>query len=217
MNGIIAKSFAGAALASSLAATGCTPQGKCIDPCYPERYVSTARSEVTSAFAPQVQNGHILDQTVWNYHFEAGKDERNNGGRDHLDGLVRRRPHPDARVYLATARDLSYDPANPDRYSEGRRDLDEKRVIAVQKYLAAQTAGRPMGFEIVLHDPADVGRHAAPANRSVLLYHNTTSGSAIVGSSASTAGQGQGGSSGGASSGGSSSGGSGGGSSGGGR
>ena len=93
MKGLIAKLLAGTAMTTGLAVTtGCTQQGKCVDPCYPERYIHTARSEVNSAFAPQVQNGHILDQTVWNYHFEAGKDELTTGGRDHLDGLVRRRP-----------------------------------------------------------------------------------------------------------------------------
>ncbi|MBX7104056.1 MAG: hypothetical protein K1X57_08235 [Gemmataceae bacterium] len=191
MNRVISKTLAATTLASGLAATGCTNLGKCIDPCYPERYIASARSSVTAAFAPQVQNGHILDQTVWNYHFETGKDELTAGGRDHLDGLVRRRPSPDPRVFIATARDLVYDAGNPDKFVELRRDLDEKRAIAVQKYLAAQTAGRPMQFEMVVHDPSDVGQHAYPTNRSILLNHNTTTGSAITGSSASTAGQGQ--------------------------
>lgn len=202
MKGIIAKSLAGVTLASGLvSSSGCRQQGKCIDPCYPERYTYTARAEVTAAFAPQVQNGHILDQTVWNYHFEPGKDELNNGGRDHLDGLSRRRPHPDARVYLATSRDIAYDPLNPDKFVENRRELDEKRAAAIQKYLNAQTAGRPMQFEVVVHDPTEVNQHAYPVNRSVLLNHNTTTGSAISSATAQTAGQGgtgggQGGSSG---------------------
>lgn len=191
MNGFTAKTLAGLTLASGLVVTsGCRPQGKCIDPCYPERYSYTARNEVIAAFAPQVQNGHILDQTVWNYHFEPGKDEINNGGRDHLDGLIRRRPHPDSRIYLATARDIGYDALNPDKFVENRRVLDEARANAVQKYVAAQTAGRPMQFEIVVHDPMEVNQHASPTNRSILLNHNTTAGSALTSSSASTAGQG---------------------------
>lgn len=191
MNGIISKTLAVTTLAGGLAATGCAPSGKCIDPCYPERYVAQSRASVHAAFAPQVQNGHILDQTVWNYHFESGKDELTNGGKDHLDGLVRRRPAPSGRIFLATARDVAFDAANPDRFAETRREIDEKRAAAIQRYLGAQTAGRPMQFEVVIHDPAEVGQHAYPANRSVLLYHNTTTGSALIGSSASTAGQGQ--------------------------
>jgi hypothetical protein len=192
MKGLVAKIFAASAFAAGLSlTTGCTNQGKCVDPCYPERYVYSARNEVTSAFAPQVQNGHILDQTMWNYHFEAGKDELNNGGRDHLDGLIRRRPRPDARIYLATARDIAYDPANTEKFVEARRELDEKRANAVLKYVQAQTAGRPMQFEIVVHDPMETGEHAAPVNRAVLLNQNSASGSTSVSSSASTAGQGQ--------------------------
>ena len=197
MKGLIAKLLAGTAMTVSLANTGCTQQGKCVDPCYPERYIHSARNEVNSAFAPQVQNGHILDQTVWNYHFDAAKDELNNGGKDHLDGLIRRRPRPDARLYLATARDIGYDSANPDKFVETRRDLDERRANAVLKYIQAQTAGRPMQFEVVVHDPVEVGQHAAAVNRSVLLNQNSTTGSASVGTSASTAGQGQNGSGGG--------------------
>src|SRR5262249_47954704 len=155
------KSFAGAVLAGGLSAVGCNERCDAIDPCYPERYVATARQEVISGFAPQVQNGHILDQTVWNYHFEPGKDELNNTGRDHLASLVRRRPPPAGRFLLAPARDVAYDPANPDRLGEARRDLDERRATAIQKYLQAQTAGRPMSFEVVVHDPAEVGQHAA--------------------------------------------------------
>ena len=194
MKQFVAKTLAGLAAASGLASTGCHNQGRYVDPCYPERYVHEAKQSVHAAFAPQVQNGDILALTVWNYHFDAGKDELTAGGRDFLDGLVRRRPSPSPRVYLATSRDLSYDPLNPEKFAENRRDLDEKRANSVQKYVTAQTAGRPMGFEIVVHDPSEVGQHASPANRAILLNHNTTSGSALTSSSATTAGQGQSGS-----------------------
>src|SRR4051812_19110825 len=36
------------------------------DPCWPERYNTLARRSVNHAMAPQVMNGHVLDQTVWN-------------------------------------------------------------------------------------------------------------------------------------------------------
>lgn len=193
MKGLIGKYTSAAAVGMLSLMTGCTDKGKCIDPCYPERYVYTSRAEVNGAFAPQVQNGHILDQTVWNYHFEAGKDELNNGGRDHLDGLIRRRPRPDSRIYLATARDIGYNANNPDRTVDSRRELDEKRANAIVKYVNAQTAGRPMQFEVVVHDPMETGQHAATVNRAVLLNQNSSTGSSSVGTSASTAGQGQGG------------------------
>jgi uncharacterized membrane protein YgcG len=131
-----------------------------VDPCKMERYGAAARQEVITAFTPQVHNGLILDQTVWNYHFEReasgeGTDRLTESGKDKLDQLVRRRPEPDPRVFLATARDLVYNADKPDDYSDKRRDLDGRRSAAIQKYLSAQTAGRPMQFDVLIHDPAD--------------------------------------------------------------
>src|SRR4051794_34307779 len=94
--------------------TGCYGYRDLVDPCYPERYEYAARQEVKAALAPQVQNGHVLDQTVWNYHFEPGTDRLNQGGLDHLAHLARRRPAPDPVIYLQTAQpDVVYDPAAP--------------------------------------------------------------------------------------------------------
>jgi hypothetical protein len=187
MKGFITKALAGTALSGGLMSGGCYHYDKCVDPCWPERYNAAARQEVISGFAPQVQNGHILDQTVFNYQFEPGTDKLTDGGKDQLDVLVRRRPAPDSRIFLATARDFSYDPANPEVFDRTRRDLDNKRAAAVQKYLAAQTAGRPMAFEIVLHDPTPAFEYADPANRSIRLFHNATTGNLAGGVSATTA------------------------------
>src|SRR5204863_7516161 len=103
------------------------------------------------------------------------------------DVLLRRRPVPDPRVFLATARDLAYDPGNPDALTGARDDLNNRRAAAIQKYIGAQTAGRPMAFEVVVHDPAPVGEHADPANRSIRLNHNSTTGTLAGGASATTA------------------------------
>src|SRR5438132_8915969 len=141
MTSITRKALAGAVLAGAIGSSGCYGLQKCVDPCWPERYNYKARTEVIAAFAPQVQNGHILDQTLYNTAFVAGTDELTNIGRDQIDTLVRRRPAPDPRIFLATARDLSYDPVNPGNYIEGRRTLDNARAASIQRYLAAQTAG----------------------------------------------------------------------------
>ena len=187
MKGLVTKALAGAALAGGLSAGGCEHYQKCVDPCWPERYNNTARREVVSAFAPQVQNGHILDQTVYNYQFEIGTDRLTDAGRDQLDTLVRRRPVPDPRIFLATARDLAYEPANPDAYKNAQDKLNNERSIAVQKYLGGQTGGRPMQFEVVVHDPMPVGEAADPSNRSIRLNHNSTTGTLAGGASATTA------------------------------
>src|SRR5207237_4098769 len=90
--------------------------------------------------------------------------------RAQRDTRVRRRPFPDPRIFLATARDFSYDAGNPEAYDRVRRDLDNRRSVAVQKYLSAQTAGRPTAFEIVLHDPVPTYEAADPVNRSIRLF-----------------------------------------------
>jgi hypothetical protein len=187
MKGIVTKALAGVALSGSLSSAGCYTYQKCVDPCYPQRYEYTSRQEVISAFAPQVQNGHILDQTLYNYQFEAGTDRLTDSGRDQLDTLIRRRPAPDPRIFLATARDVGYDPNNPDGLVDARRDLDSRRAAAVQKYVSAQTAGRPMQFEVVIHDPMPVGEAGDPANRSIRLNFNSTSGTLAGGATATTA------------------------------
>lgn len=187
MKTIAVRLFAGAALAAPMLSSGCEHYQKCVDPCWPQRYNSKAQQEVVAAFAPQVQNGHALDQTLFNSAFEPGTDKLTAGGRDQLDTLMRRRPSPDPRIFLATARDISYDAEKPDKFVETRNDLDNARTAAIQKYLTVQTAGRPMNFEIVVHDPAPVGDHADPVNRSIRLYHNASNGSLAGGSSATTA------------------------------
>lgn len=187
MNGLIAKNWAGAAAVAALSAVGCTETGKFIDPCYPERYIAQSRAATIAAFAPQVQNGHVLDQTMWNYLFDPGKSTLTAGGRDQLDAIVRARPHPDPRIFLATARDIVYDPADPEAYVMKRQELDSARVAEIQKYLAVQTAGRPMGFEVVVHDPREVYQHADPMNRAIRLSQSATTGSFTTGTQSTTA------------------------------
>ncbi|HTK74197.1 MAG TPA: hypothetical protein VL371_03005 [Gemmataceae bacterium] len=181
------QALAGAVLAGAIGSGGCKTLGDCVDPCWPERYNYKARNEVIAAFAPQVQNGHILDQTLYNTAFVAGTDELTNIGRDQLDTLVRRRPYPDPRIFLATARDIPYEAANPGTFVETRRNLDNARAASIQKYVGAQTAGRPMQFEVVVHDPMPVGEHADPANKSIRLNQQAFTGSLYGGQSATTA------------------------------
>jgi hypothetical protein len=161
MNGLIQRGLAAACLVGTAAAGGCTHKyADVVDPCYPDRYNQVARAELIGAFAPQVHNGHILDQTLFNEHFESGTGNLNACGMAKLDYLVQRRPCPDPKIFLATARDLTYDAAKPNDYADNRRDLDVKRTAAVHAYLAAQTVGRPMPFDVVVHDPAPVGMRA---------------------------------------------------------
>jgi hypothetical protein len=182
MNGFVRNVLAAACVAGGLASIGCHGGGwKWRDPCYPERYNAVARQNVVSAFAPQVQNGRILDQTIWNYQFVPGTDQLTPGGLDKLDQLVRRRPEPDPRVFLATARDIPYNADDANAYGDARRDLDGKRVIAIQKYLAAQTVGRPIPFEVLIHDPMDPGISGKAAERIIGSHYGAYVGSSLGG------------------------------------
>ena len=157
MKGFIKTGLAIACMAGSVGCMGGERYRNLVDPCQMERYATQARQEVITSFAPQVQNGRILDQTMWNHYFETGTDKLNPSGLSKLDQIVRRRPEPDPRVFIATARDLDYNADTADDYADGRRELDSKRAAAIQKYLAIQTAGRPMAFDMLVHDPAEPG------------------------------------------------------------
>ena len=185
MKGFIAKAVLFGTAAGG--AVGCFGYREIVDPCYPQRYEYAARHEVTAALAPQVQNGHILDQTVWNYHFEPGTDRLNAGGIDHLARLARTRPQPDPMVYMQTAQDVIYDAGAPDKMTEVRNDLDAKRIAAVQHFLSAQTASRALTFQVQIHDPSEVG---IPAGAVDIVVRKMNAGyvGKLAGSGASPAG-----------------------------
>ena len=171
MKGFIKRSLALATLSGLTALAGCAcDRGlcDCYDNCWPNRYGYQAAMSTQASFNAQVFNGHILDQTIWSYMFKAGSADLLPDGLEHLKYLARRRPCPDANVYLQTAQDLVYDPAAPERTAEARQALDDNRKAAVQRFLVQQTAGHPVAFTIVVHDPAEVGLSAIPVNNTVL-------------------------------------------------
>ena len=90
----------------SLTFTGCFGYRDVVDPYYPKRYNVDARNSVRTALAPQVSNGNVLDQTVWDFHFESGKPELNAMGKEHLERLARRRPVAQEVIFLQVTRNL---------------------------------------------------------------------------------------------------------------
>jgi hypothetical protein len=171
--------------------TGCS--NHLYDRCWPERYNNLAIREVNRSETPQVLNGHVLDQTVWNHHFEKGTDRLNPGGQALLQYLSRRRPCPDTTIYLATATDLAYDPACPDRFCGARQELDSLRAAAIQKYLVGLNCGRPTDFHVCVHDPADVSIATVPAGSSVIQMYarfrgGLGAGGGVAGGAAGAAG-----------------------------
>jgi hypothetical protein len=169
MNGLIRKTVVAACAAA--ASAGCYEYRDLVDPCYPQRYNYMCRQEVNAGMAPQVQNGQVLDQTVWNYFFDLNTDQLNPLGMDRLAYLARRRPAPDCNIFLQTAQDVAYDAAAPEKMAEARHDLDAKRAASVQRFLVSYMAGRPVDWHIVVIDPADPGLAAVPVNLTVLQMY----------------------------------------------
>jgi hypothetical protein len=182
MNGVIkTATLAGMLLTASLAQAGWLQEEyyHWVDPCWPWRYAYLAHQEVNDAFAPQVNNGHVLDQTIWNYYFEPGTDRLTPGGMYKLAILGRRRPHPDCRIYLQTAQDIQYNSSAPDAFVKARADLDARRVQAVLRYLQAQTAARPVPWDVTIHDPGEVGLSAVPAAATITLRDGSFRGALL--------------------------------------
>jgi uncharacterized membrane protein YgcG len=160
MKGFIPRTALGLGL-SLFTLAGCAAYRDIVDPCWPERYNALARQSVNDATNAQASNGHILDQTVWNYFFKTGKngaptDELNAAGIEKLTFISRRRPAPDTRIFLATAQDIpGLAEKAPDKAIAERLDLNNRRIAAVQKFLTVQTNGLA-SYQIEIHDPAEV-------------------------------------------------------------
>lgn len=125
-----------------------------VDPCWPERYNATARNEVLAPFSQQVNNGNVLNQTIWNWYFEKGTDKLTPAGRAKLDSIAQTRPAPDTRLYLQAARDVPVTNENIDKVGDERESLTAKRAAAIQKYMGTQPAigGNALAYEIHVHD-----------------------------------------------------------------
>src|SRR5436190_13415506 len=82
--------------AGSMALMGCTQYRQHVDPCWPERYDNLARQTVRATFDAQAYNGHVLDQTIWNWDLELDEkgqptDRLTHSAQDRLKYLIRRR------------------------------------------------------------------------------------------------------------------------------
>jgi hypothetical protein len=159
MKGIIRKAALGVCLGASFSAlAGCVPEYRqLVDPCWPERYNYMARHAVRDTFNAQAANGHVLDQTVWNQHFDPGTTKLTKQGEDHLKYLARRMPAPDPRVFVQVAYDAKGD----------MKDLNDRRVQAVQDYLGRIASYRhmPVTFDVIVADFPEPGlrTRAAPS------------------------------------------------------
>lgn len=130
-----------------------------VDPAWPYRYNYAARQAVVAPFAQQTLNGQFLNQTVWNWHFEAGTDRLNSAGIEKLNSLARATPQPETRIYLQTARDIAPTPENLEKLATLRDDLNARRAATIRKYMAAQL-GTDKDIEVYVHDAPPPGMPA---------------------------------------------------------
>lgn len=178
-----------AVVLGGLAASGChgtggpgksaQPEGwtryyNAVDPCWPERYNAQARASTLAPFAAQVNNGHVLEQTVWNWHFDTSSDTLNPAGQAKLDAIAQARPQPDGKIYLQVARDVpAYGAGGLDTVGARRDELTAKRAETIRKYMAAQPALQPVAYEVFVIDAQVPGM---PAEFSARGYRGQSTG-----------------------------------------
>ena len=151
MKGLIRQAALGTCLGAAFTVlTGCVPEYReLVDPCWPERYNHQARHSIRATFNAQAANGHMLDQTVWNEHFDAGTAKLNASGKEHLKYLARREPAPDPMVFVQWSWD-----------ARGKaEELNNDRRAAVSEYLAQAAAARKLtvAFDVSVRDAAAPG------------------------------------------------------------
>jgi len=189
----ITKKFFLCLVPLSLTFTGCFGYRDVVDPYYPKRYRVEARNSVRASLAPQVSNGNVLDQTVWDFHFETGKPELNAMGKDHLKRLARRRPVAQEVIFLQVAQ-------NPDE-NANNKELNKARSENIKTYMTkiSQDKVHPE-FQVVLHDPAEVSGSGVESARIIGgkqsgvsgVFTNGQSGSSSGGSNTGSSGSGSG-------------------------
>jgi hypothetical protein len=177
----------------SLTFKGCFGYRDVVDPYYPKRYRVEARNSVRASLAPQVSNGNVLDQTVWDFHFETGKPELNAMGKDHLKRLARRRPVAQEVIFLQVAQ-------NPDE-NVNNKELNKARSENIKTYITKISEDKVHPeFQVVLHDPAEVSGSGIEAARIINgkqsgvtgVFTNGQSGSSSGGSNSGQSGGGSG-------------------------
>ncbi len=215
MKGFIRSALGGAILSTGVAiSSGCAGYRDLVDPCWPERWNAVARKSVRDTFNAQAANGHALDQTIFNWHFEydysnrVPTDRLNQAGRDQLQYLARRQPMPDCQVFLQTANDIPYAPAaEPANVVQQRNELNNRRLDAIQRFLATLSTNANAPFQVAVVDvatPSITGRGMGGTlpttglrvNGAIPGYENTFRGngflSTSVGGGNSTSGGGGG-------------------------
>jgi hypothetical protein len=161
MNGFITKNtlrlcLSGVCLVSLI---GCYHYRELVDPCWPERYNYIARHGVRDPFYAQADKGHLLEQTIWNWHFETDSkglatDHLNGAGMAVLSRIARTLPAPDLQLFVQNAQDVPYvNGMAPEKIVAQRDQLNKRRIDAILRYMSTQQpAGGNGAFQVAVHD-----------------------------------------------------------------
>lgn len=138
------------------------PMARCVssgEQSQPDRYSHEARQAVVAPFAPQVQNGRVFEQTVWNSFFEAGSARLTEQGIEKLHAIIRKRSESENRIYIQDARDVGITNDNVGTAAARREVLNASRAGVVQRHLAALSTTDGKACEVLVVD----AKPAAPA------------------------------------------------------
>lgn len=133
---------------------------------WPNYYTAQARHSVFRPLMDQAHNGLILDQTLWNYHWDLeAPEELHRMGMAQLDRLAKRHIYHcegPLRLHLQVSHDVRYDPQDRRKVQEKRVELTRKRLEAVVAYMT--TTYPSIAFTISVHDPRTVGMSGQEAH-----------------------------------------------------
>ena len=107
------------------------------DHCWPNQYAREAYNRTQAPFGTQMNNGNVLECTLWNHYFmsEDGKQaELNPVGKSRIEYLARKRPYVIPSLYLQTTFDSK---------------LDERRVKNIIEYAASKSM-EPNAWQVTL-------------------------------------------------------------------
>ncbi|MBM3995881.1 MAG: hypothetical protein FJ303_17270 [Planctomycetes bacterium] len=145
MKGLIKLGAAMFTFTTAIFVVGCAQYRDVVDPCWPARYNSIARQSVRDMHFAQEEQGHKLDQTIWDHHFDSGTPNLNASGKDHLRYISRRQPVPDTHIWLQWPSDVTKD----------RDSLIDQRKKSIRDFLTAHTRhGNGAAYQIDVHDIA---------------------------------------------------------------
>ncbi len=142
-----------------------------------EVLASQARELVSRPFADQAANGAVVDQTVWNYHFESDVSARmHTNAYFLLDRLARRQVNAGGGCLRLHVQRAQTHPGEVPlaELAQRRLELDNRRLDAITVYM--QQAWPGMAFTVQLYDPSPVGMSAVEATMAANKEQGTAFG-----------------------------------------